>query len=135
MGHRWWYQTYKRNRRNTQVAIEPISSKYHLKQVGKRCERPGLAEGATGVKSGRGRGWERQRERERRTERAHKPFGKFHNRTCRICWDYFNIFDSTWKSVCELVYAWMELGAQRDREGGTEWGKEKEKERKRERER
>lgn len=45
-------ETYKRNRRNTQVAIEPISSKYHLKQVGKRCERPGLLEGVTaGVKS------------------------------------------------------------------------------------
>lgn len=28
-------KTYKRNRRNTQVAIEPILSKYHLKQVGK----------------------------------------------------------------------------------------------------
>lgn len=34
-------------------------------------------------------------------ERARKPFGKFHNRTCRICPDYFNIFDSSWESVCE----------------------------------
>ena len=63
-------ETYKRNRRNSQVAIEPISSKYHLKQVGKRCERPGLAEGTTtGVKSGRGWGRQRERERERKLDR------------------------------------------------------------------
>lgn len=42
---------------------------------------------------------------DRRAERARKPFGKFHNRTCRICPDYFNIFDSSRESVCERVYA------------------------------
>jgi len=51
------------------------------------------------------KGGEREIGAETGEPRARKPFGKFHNRTCRICPDYFNIFDSSRESVCERVYA------------------------------
>jgi hypothetical protein len=67
---------------------------YYTIKVGERARagRVGGDGGAGGGPVTRGAG----REEERKGKRgSHKPFGKFHNRTCRICRDYFNIFDST----------------------------------------
>lgn len=66
--------------------------------------RAGQRGGGEGEK-GRGGADGQAGRRQRQKQRAHKPFGKFHNRTCRICPDYFNIFDSSRESVCERVYA------------------------------
>lgn len=71
-----------------------------------RTEEEGWGKGdGEDAERGGGRGRDRGREAETGEPRARKPFGKFHNRTCRICPDYFNIFDSSRESVCERVYA------------------------------
>lgn len=125
-------ETYKRNRRISKLLLNRFWANITRGGSG-RFAMPG-SDGASGseedeeVKEQRGvwadkRGMGTARKEEARREgeigaerrrqepRARKPFGKFHNRTCRICPDYFNIFDSSRESVCERVYAWMELAA------------------------